>query len=172
MTSETNRSWKQAALRHIKAVPATVSLVGASIGMIVLWQGESWREQHINILMTNGIYWLILLHFIWHIVGHRCPEFFGIPRVKKILRSDKLIIVEKSPWLGIGVMTTLYIVEDEVERILCIGEVINVQYNDLVQIAIRHYDSNYESDDDIWKTLDRVDKKSLLVKPGSYRGGV
>lgn len=171
MLNRFRQSWTYAALRHVKAIPATVSLVCACIGVLVLWQGESWRAEYIGIAVLNGVYWILILHLIWHIIGHRCPEFFGIPRVRKTLRSDGLLIVEKSPWLGIGVMTTIYVVEEEYERLVCVGEVVNVQYNDLVQIAIRVDEQGYMSNDEIWNTLDRTDKKLLLVKPGPYRGG-
>ena len=68
-------------------------------------------------------------------------------------------------------MTTVFVVEDEFERLVCFGEVINIQYNDLVQIAIRVDEHGCMSSEEIWNTLERTDKKLLLVKPGPYHGG-
>ena len=92
--------------------------------------------------------------------------------MRKIIQHRRVILVDEAPWLGIGVVITLYVVEDDVERFLSIGVVTNVQYNKLVQIALRTDAESRESDSDIWEALDRTEKGSLLVKPGSYHGGV
>ena len=170
MKGESNHSWREAILRHVRAAPATVALVGTILSLIVLSQSEEWRAQYISLVLINGVYWILILHLSWHIIGHRCPEFFGIPQVKKILRNHELIVVEKSSWLGIGVATTIYVVEDDFERFVCIGEVVNIQHNNLVQIAIRNSETCYNSDDEIWNIFERTNKKFLLVKPGPYRG--
>ena len=162
--------WKQTAIRHVKAFFPIVALVAAILSLLVDWQGDDWRKQTIDLLLLHGVYWIVILHLSWQIFDHACPLFFGIPKVRRVLQSDGLLIVENSPWLGIGVMTTIYVLEADFERLVCIGEVVNVQMNDLVQIAVRTSEHGYGSEDEVWKTLDRTDKQMLLVKPGPYRG--
>ena len=172
MNRDIHNSWKHIAVRHIKAVLVTVPFLGAVIWLLAVWHGNSWLDKHSEFIIVNVVYTIIVLHLTWQIVDHRCPEFFGIPRVRKILQKEKVILVEGAPWLGIGVMTTLYIVEDDLERFLSFGEVTNVQYNNMVQIALRPDTDSHEFGSDVWAALDRTDKKALLVKPGSYRGSV
>jgi hypothetical protein len=170
MKLEGRLSWSQHVLRHAKVVGGSFTLVTAVITIVVLWRGDDWREQYINLLLLHGVYWIVILYLSWRIFDHICPQFFGIPRVKKVLQKDRLLIVENAPWLGIGVMTTIYVLEDDFERLVCIGQVVNVQINNLVQIAVRESDEGYPSEDEIWTTFDRSDKRMLLVKPGNYRG--
>jgi len=164
------QGWKAIATRHLRALAASLPMVIAIIGFLVVLKGEDWREQYIKIALLNGVYCLVIFHLVWHILGHKCPVFFGIPRVIEILRDDSILIVEKLPWLSIGVWTTIYVMENDFERLVCMGEVINVQYNDLVQIKIQVDNDGYSSKDAIWKMFERTEKKNLLVKPGAYRG--
>lgn len=164
------QSLKDAVVRHVKGFAVIFATVGTSIALLISWQGESWRSQYIDTALVVGLHWLIIFQLIWHILGHERPAYFGIPRVIKVLRSDSILLVEIQPWLGIGALTTIYVMEDEVERLLCGGEVINVQFNDFVQIAIRTEDVDYNYENELWKTLERTPTDQLIVKPGAYHG--
>lgn len=140
--------------------------------LLVVLQGNSWLDQPNESLFIHAVQSIVILHLIWQIIDHRCPEFFGIPYVRKVLRNEKIILVDGAPWLGTGVMTTLYIVADDVELFLSLGEVTNVQHNNLVQISLRSNAGSHEVCDRVWETLERTDKKAVLVKPANYQGRV
>ena len=85
---------------------------------------------------------------------------------------DKFILVKNAPWLGLGVMTAIYIIEKDVERLACIGIVKNVQSNGLVQISLETCQHGYRDEEAIWSSLNRIERKSILVKPGPYTGNL
>ncbi len=87
------------------------------------------------------------------------------------MRPEGLLIVEEAPWISLGVMTAIYIMEDDVERLVCVGEIANVQFNGLVQVSLRSDERGYADDEEIWKVFDRTDKRDILVKPRLYPGG-
>ena len=68
-------------------------------------------------------------------------------------------------------MATIYVLENDFERFVYLGEVMNVQMNDLVQIFVRISDQGYVSEEEVWKTLERTDTAMILVKPGPMPGG-
>ena len=145
--------------------------MSAVIGLVALWGGEEGRQQNIDTALVHALYWLFILHLLWEIFAHQCPKEFGLPRVKAIRRTESVLIVEKSPWLGVGVMAPIYVLENDFERFVCLGEVMNVQMNDLVQIFVRISDQGYVSEEEVWKTLERTDTAMILVKPGPMPGG-
>jgi hypothetical protein len=78
--------------------------------------------------------------------------------------------VRDGPWLGVGVMTAIYLMDDdEIERLVCIGEVINVQSNGLVQIRTRSDAQGYPTSEEASAALSGSDKDRILVRPGLYR---
>ncbi|MDE2792094.1 MAG: hypothetical protein OXI81_16955 [Paracoccaceae bacterium] len=162
---------KLAVVRHLKAILATIPLVGTVIGLFALWGGEEWRDRYIDLALLNAVYWVFILHLLWEVISHECPQTFRLPQVKAVMRAEHLLIVENSPWLGVGVMATIYVLENDFERFVCTGEVINVQMNDLVQIAARATGQQYASEDEFWTTLERIDRAAILVKPGPIVGG-
>ena len=163
-------SWKFVILRHLKALVVTLPLILAVIGALALWGGEEWRQRNIDHALLFGLHWLFILHLFWQILEHECPQFYGIPEVKVVRRTEKLLLVEKSPWIGVGVMTTIYVLENEFERLVCHGEVVHIQMNNMAQIRIHLVDDIGHTDDDVWQTFERIDKDSILIKPGPLRG--
>lgn len=156
----------------IRYGPAFLAILAAAIGALSFlgwWLGDEWRHNYANMAVLNGAYISIILMLIWIMITQSPPKFLNIPNIRSIL-DDQIIIVDPSPWLGLGVMTAIYVMEDDFERLICIGEVINVQSNDLVQIKIRIIGEPYSEMDDIMKKLKGTSKKEILIRPGLYRG--
>jgi hypothetical protein len=164
------RSLGQSIVRHASAIGGIAALVIGIISVPAFWFGEPWRAEYGGWAVLNGTYWIAILYLIWLILTRPAPDFLGLPRARAC-RSSGLLIVEHSPWLSLGVMTAIYIMEDQVERLVCVGEVINVQSNGLVQIKARYHDQGYSSVQEAWQTLERTDKELILVKPGLYQRG-
>ena len=171
MKARAIRAWQDSALRHIKAIAGIVSFIAVCIGLLVLAKGEAWRETNIGLCILHGVYLALIFYLIWVIIMRRPPEFLGTPKVIRIMRPEGLLIVEEAPWISLGVMTAIYIMEDDVERLVCVGEIANVQFNGLVQVSLRSDERGYADDEEIWKVLDRTDKRDILVKPRLYPGG-
>ncbi len=168
---ETIQTWKQNAIRHAKAFFGISTFVIAVVSLLIVSQGEDWRIKYIELCLLNAAYLVVVFYLVWIIVTRPSPDFLGMPRVVKLMRSDRLLLVDHSPWISLGVMTTIYIVEDDVERLVCVGEVVNVQDNDLVQISLSQHDRGLDAEDDIWSALERTERRSILVKPRLYPGG-
>lgn len=171
MRQEIITPWKSFFIKHLKAILATIPMVAAVVGLLALWGGEEWRQRYIDNVLIHAVYWVVILHLSWEIFSHECPATFRLPQVITVRRNEHVLIVERSPWLGVGVMTTIYVLENDFERLVCIGEVINVQVNDMVQIVIRTSEQGYISEEDVWNTLERTDRSMILIKPGPIPGG-
>ena len=170
MKAKTVQTWRDNVLRHIKTIAGILGFVGLCIGLIVHFKGDTWREENIEIYVLNGAYLAVISYLLWIIVARRPPEFLGTPKVIKLMRTDNLLIVEGAPWISLGIMTTVYVVDDGVERLVCIGEVVNVQFNGLVQVSLIPDKRGYTHNEEILQALDRADKRTILVKPRLYPG--
>lgn len=160
--------WRQSIVRHGAAFGSITALVIAVISVLWILFGEPWRAQYGGWAVTNGAYCVVLLYLIWLILTRPAPDFLGLPKAR-VFRSDGLLLVEYAPWLSLGVMTAIYVMEGEVERLVCVGEVINIQSNGLVQIKTHHDEWGYGSEKEAWEALENIDKELILVKPGLYR---
>ena len=153
---------------HAMGFGGALAVVAAIVGLAAL--SLDWVEERIEWIALLGLHWALIFHLIRSILEYDCPTYFGNPRVKRVLRDDHLLIVERSPWLGVGVATSVYIVEDKLERLVCVGEVINVQLNDLVQIKVALTTKGMQCWKDIWKALDNQQMDSLIIRPGLHPG--
>ncbi|MEH7850188.1 hypothetical protein [Rhizobium laguerreae] len=158
---------KLATLIHAKAFFAIVLGILAVIGFIGWWKGDQWRTSYADTAIVHGIYLTIVLYLLWIILNNRSPDYLGLPTVKSV-RDNALLIVEGAPWLSLSVMTAVYVKEDEFERLVCVGEVINVQANKLVQIKIRGADTAFETVEAAAMKLSAVAKDAILIRPGLY----
>ena len=156
-------------LWHAKSIGWALAAVASILAFASAFSLE-WIEERIEWIAFLGLHWVLILHLARCILEYDCPTYFGNPRVKKVLRDDYLLIVERSPWLGVGVATSVYLFEDQLERLLCVGEVINVQLNDLVQIKLALTTEGMQSWKDIWNALDKQQMDSLIIRPGLHPG--
>ena len=166
-----SQTWNLPVRSHAIAIFAITSFIGVVIGLLSFWYGEDLSRQRIEFILINGLYWIVILYLIWWKNSHSCPDYFGLPKVKKFLSGERLLIVENAPWLGMGVFTTIYVVEDNVEKLVCVGKVINVQINDLVQILVQQNDLGYPTENDILEVFERTNSRKILVKPAIYGYG-
>ena len=157
---------KDAVIRHVKALAAIAAFFLAVIGGVSFWHSESWRAQHLELIVINGSYLAFVTHLLWVILNRPAPEYLGKPKVRKVLINERLLLVEQSPWLSVGVMTSTFVMEDDMERLVGVGEVVNVQANGLVQVSVQSHQRGYENDTDVWNALNRVERNSILVRPG------
>lgn len=171
MSENTPYSLKNRILGHLKIALGNFAVVAAGIALLVVWKGESWGEDDVRTAFLHGACAFVILHLIRQILGHQCPDFFGIPSVRQLSRSQGVLIVDRSPWLSHRVAVTVYVLENGIECWLCEGFVLNVQYNELVQISVQADEAENRSEKSLWDTLEKTDKKSILIKPGSYLGG-
>ena len=170
MIKREKQPWKKSVVRHAGAVGTITGVVIAVIGVPSLWLGEPWRAQYGGWAVVNGAYVVALFYLIWLNLTRPAPDFLGVPKVR-FFKSGGLLLVEHAPWLSLGVLTAIYVMEDKLERLVCVGEIINVQSNGLVQIQTHHDDQGYGSEEEAWDVLERTDKELILVKPGLYRRG-
>lgn len=161
-------SRRAAVSRQVKALFLTFPFVSALIYVSDL--AMSWVKDNEWMVLLFGAQWLAILHLCWYVVDHRCPSFYDNPSVRKVLRANRLLVVERAPWLGIDVLIAVYVAEQELERLVCCGHVVNIQQNDLVQIQVVSTEFGLTSEDEIWSTLE-ASRRSLLIRPGISQGG-
>ncbi len=154
---------------HAKGIGGALAVVASMLAIAAAFSLE-WIEERIEWIAFLGVHWVLIFHLARCVLEYDCPTYFGNPRVKKVLRDDHLLIVERSPWLGVGVAISVYIVEDQLERLVCVGEVINVQLNDLVQIKVAPTKEGMQCWKDIWNALDKQQMDSLIIRPGLHPG--
>lgn len=159
---------RKALLRHAGAVAVILGAVAAIISLYAWRQGEDWRLEYSNLAIVNGIYWILLLYLFWIILSRNAPDFLGVPIVKAI-HDKKILIVDGAPWLSLGVMAAIYVKDGEYERLVCTGEVVNVQTNKLVQIHIRDYEDIYNDIEAAGEKLNLTSKEAILIRPGLFR---
>lgn len=158
-------------VRHFSAVGVIIGVLLAIVGALALWQGQTWQNQYGGWAIIHALYWVVILYLTWLLLTRAPPDFLGMPTVRMF--KDGILYVEQSPWLGVGVMTAIYQGdEDGIERLVCAGEVINIQSNGLVQIRVRYDLHGYSSEDDARKALEQAPKDRVLVKPGLFRSAV
>lgn len=168
MIEKFDSSHAQSVARHAAALFAIVAAVTAVMSAAVWYINSPFSDTARYIALTHGIYWVIILYMIWLILIKKQPEYLGIPRIRATT-DDNILIVENSPWLGVGIAVAIYEVVEEVERLISYGEVVNVQTNGLVQISLRTEDALTAN---ILGVMEKIksNKRGILIRPGLYRG--
>jgi len=92
-----------------------------------------------------------------------------LPAVKQVTTYGEsqtaILILEPSPLFSHNSVVAIYCVEDQFERLIGIGSVINVQEDGLIQVSLIESKSE---DENVWKPIleNKADKiKYLIVKP-------
>lgn len=152
-----------------KAKSFLVVLAGSAsvIGLIFigtsLLMGTEWIEKYRLFILSHGVYWLIFPPILWAFRTSSTQPIFQSPEVKKTL-GNSVILVDRSDWLSHQTAVAVYYTDDEVERMLCIGQVINIQTNGLIQIELQPPNETGDFD----KKLADL-RQNLLIKPGIWR---
>ncbi|WP_420585092.1 hypothetical protein [Ruegeria sp.] len=156
--------FKKDFLSYTKAIGSIGGFLAVVFVVVQISKGQTWVDSNSKLLLTHGAYWFLLLLVGWLIVSWQPEDYLASPKVR-VVRDDGILIVEKSPWLGIGVGTAIYLIEDDFEKLICGAEVINIQSNELVQLKTAAIDSDHP---DYLAAL-KASKDDILVKPGLYR---
>jgi hypothetical protein len=161
-------NFRHTLLSHFGALIAIILGMMTFVGFVGWWQGEQWRVLYASSAIVHGLYWIVILYLAWVVLNRKTPDFIGNPTIKSVY-DRKILIVEDAPWLSLGVMVAIYTKEDQFERLVCVGEVINVQTNNLIQIAIRDYEEVFGSVEAVCDKLDKMSKSEILIRPGLFR---
>ncbi len=161
--------WRQKLLWHAKGFGGITATVSAIIALAALI--SEWVLDQIEIVALFGVHWVFLVHLSRCILEHQCPTYYSNPKVKHVMKDYGLLIVERSPWLGMGVATSVYTVQGDLERLVCAGHVINIQQNGLVQIKISCTEAGLTHWNDVWNELSSKSADSLIVRPGLHQEG-
>lgn len=96
----------------------------------------------------------------------------GLPEIKKILNApseysgiSKLLIAAPSELFGVDVLVSVYVKEDEYERLIGIGRVLTIQVNGFIQIGMTSITETNGDMIDKFNNNDASFLNKLLVKP-------
>ena len=88
------------------------------------------------------------------------------PQVKIYYKNDDLLLVSAKDWLSLFVAVTIYKQEEELERFVCTGQVVNIQKNGLVQLRLDMDRVSADHIDFVHSAIGDGKLASLIVKPG------
>jgi hypothetical protein len=154
----------------MKAIATIVMVLIALSGALLWFMGEEWQKTYRNDIFVNGVYLGIIFLLIWLLLKRPQHDFMGLPKIKAFV-ADNILLVEHTPWLSYGTMIGIYMVVNNYERFVCVGEVINIQSNGLVQIRTEQDDRGYSSEEETTKALNEIDKKLIIIKPALFPRG-
>lgn len=148
-----------------------LSLVVALIFGCIAWFGIT-PDKTVSLRIPFLII-IILVFLAWwfYRIAWIIYEQSGIklPLVKQVTTYGEsktaILILEPSPLFSYNSIVAIYYVEDQFERLIGIGSVINVQENGLIQVSVIESKSE---DSTVWKPIleNKADKiKYLIVKP-------
>ena len=134
----------------------------AQLGGLALFAAISMFFPNQKLIIITHTQYLALISFLfdWVLFSKKRidrPDF-------KMTTEDGLILASSASWVGIRVGTSIYSNEEEYEKFICNGEVINIQSNGLVQIQI--ISSNDHEEEEILKAIKASAKDNILIKPG------
>ncbi len=118
-----------------------------------------------NWLMVLYPHWVAITYLVWLAMDFR-TNAFSSPPVRSVRLDEGLLIVGHRDWLGISVAVLIYKQDGEFERLICAGEVINVQKNGLVQIALRSSGLDETEIANVRAKLSDGENGTLIIKPG------
>ena len=166
------RTFGAIAIRHVATLAGILTFLIAVVGGIFYSYGETWRLQYVDLAILVIVLSTVIIYLAWLILTKTAPEFLGIPRVIKVLTEHRLLLVEQAPWLSVGVMIATYVMESDMERLIGVGEVVNVQSNGLVQLSVQPHERGYSTDNEIWNFLNDAKREQIIVRPGLMRGAL
>lgn len=156
-------------LDSFKTAGAILAFEFGAFGVIALIFDKVWIKNNIYIIMMHGVYIFMISFLIWLLLTKQDSDYIKAPKVKII--RDNLILVEAQPWLSVGVLVSVHILEDRVERFVCLGVIANIQQNNLAQVKIQTDDDRIGVDE-IMQKIHASDKDSIIIKPGMHLGSL
>lgn len=153
-------------LSFFKASAAILAVEFGLFGFVSVMFDKSWILDNTYILITHAAYIYLISILTWLLLTRPDSDAIVAPKVR-IVRND-LILVEPRSWISIGVLVSVHILEDHVERLACLGAVINIQINGLTQIKIQPEDDG--DSERIMKKLLSARMENIIIKPGMHVG--
>lgn len=139
---------------------STASVLGIVFIALGLVQGSEWISHNASLILTNGFYLLVVPPIISLALTFQPTIEFTSPKIKKVI-DKKVLLVEGQNWLSQQTVVAVFNINEDVERLVAVGVVINIQSNGLVQIECEIPDGrNIEL-----PNLSDM-KSSLMIKPG------
>ncbi|AXT34884.1 hypothetical protein D1820_07845 [Phaeobacter sp. LSS9] len=154
----------KAAWSYFGAFAVCLSVIFGAVSFAALYLGERWFAQNKALTVTHSIYLVVILFLLYCLAHRPHRQNFPLPRVRKVLSEDasqSVLLIDPCSWLSNQTAVALFKVEDDVERLIAVGEVILVQQNSFVQIACRipeAFEGELPKISDI--------KEKIAVKPG------
>lgn len=159
-------AFKKPILRYAGAVGTILAFLITVLTVIGLVQGAHWLTASANSLILNGCYCFIILLLLWIILEWKPKDYLASPKIRTIL-DEGILVSGSSPWLGIGASIAVYAKEDEFERLVCAGKVINAQTNGLIQIQLLPIQPKQEPIDIVEKLKPRL--SDIIIRPGLHQ---
>ncbi|MGD0596931.1 MAG: hypothetical protein ABSA64_05340 [Sedimentisphaerales bacterium] len=159
--------------RSLANTSGGLSLIGTIVFGVVGWFGIT-PDKEVSLRIPFLII-LILLFLVWWIfrVAWMIYEQSGIklPSVKQVTFYDgsktPILILEPSPLFSYNSIVAIYYNEDEFEKLIGIGSIINIQRDGQIQVSIIE---TISEDKNLWNPILESNSKKikyLLVKPNA-----
>ena len=137
----------------------------AIVGLPFVLGGEDFRSSYWLWFAVLTPHWVLISYLVWLAFDMR-TNAFSSPPVRSVRIEEGVLIVGHRDWLGVSVAVLVFKQEGEFERLLCAGNVINVQQNGLVQIAIS---TSGLDDNEVRQVKEKIsdgENHTLIIKPG------
>jgi hypothetical protein len=133
-------------------------------GFILAVGGEAFRAAHWLYIALHVAYLTVVGFLIWLVFDVRSGRF-KLPKVKKRIDDQAILVCEPEDWLGYGASVAVYQKDGDYERPLATGQVSNIQANGLVQVQLVEAFSG--NDMDVFREeLTAVQLTDFIIKPG------
>ena len=144
--------------RQLKAIGTPATIVAAGVLLVQLFLGFDFVAERSTVIATHALY-LIALGYLLFLLSEK-PTEISLPSPKIIqVRDDGLVLTQNREWLAVGTLVAMYVSENGFEILVCRGEVINIQNDNLAQMAT---EGVVDGHIDKLKTA----MKSVIIKPG------
>ena len=151
---------------HVGVLAAILGFSMAFLSAFSAFFPEPFSRSKSEIFM-HAVYWNLCFYLIWLILKKPTEAYLVSPKIKNVLPSG-IVLVKNAPWLSMHVSVAVYVLEGEFERLICIGRVLNVQSNHLVQIELVQDSRGMINLSEVVVALQQADKEKILLKPGLY----
>lgn len=146
--------------KYILPISGCFSFVAGVIALIALFSGEEWFAQNKHYIAAHSFYCWVVLSLSYFLLNREELTGIKLPKVLKVI-SDEIILVEPCNWLSHQTSVAIFKNDDDFERLIALGEVVNVQHDQKIQISYRLPNNATGELPDLSPI-----KASLMIKPG------
>ena len=159
-----------------KRIYGPIGTIFTIVGSLFLWIFAPDTKISLKIILPILVF-IIMLLFTFIDTTYQAIEKLKqnkniLPKILRVMdprppyqKAKALALLEKSPIFSFGTIVGIYFIEDDFEQLIGIGEVINIQENKKIQIAITSYLEGQEDKiEELLKNNARLLEKTI-VKP-------